>query len=174
MNEGSEPRVDYERRVFVTRDGVELKLARVSAIILERLNADQSGKPKPPLVEVKIAGKHTRQESNPDDPEFKEALESWNRERSTQVVKYVFTHGVENEPPEAFLEEHREYFPEATRRDLKYLWVASLVDQVPTDVSKLVEAITGQTLVTQEGLETAMQSFPSDGRRDGSETVPTG
>ena len=73
------PRVDYERRVFVCRDGTELRLKPVSSLILERLNADQSDKPKVPIIETEVGGKHKRKEENPNDPEYLGTLTTWRR-----------------------------------------------------------------------------------------------
>ena len=89
-------------------------------------------------------------------------------------MKYLFIHGVENDPPKDFVEDHREYFPEANLRDMKYLWIGSLVDQDPEDISMLSEAITGQLGITEAGLEKATASFPDDGERDGHPDVPAG
>ncbi len=168
------PQVNYERRVFIARDGTELHLQRLSSMILERLNADQTGKPAIPKVEVKIAGKHTRMELNPEDSAYKAALQNWERERNTRLVKYVFVHGITDDAPRAFVEDHREYFPEASDRDLKYLWIASLVDQHVEDLQALIEAITGQTEITEGGLEEATNSFRGDGRGDGHSPLPVG
>lgn len=168
----SSPYVDHERRVFVCRDGTELHLRPVSGIVLERLNADQSGKPQIPVVEVKIAGKHTRREPNPNDPAYIDAVRDWQKNLNMRAIKYAFVHGVIEDPPDDFVEDHREYFPEATRGDMKYLWIGSKVDQDAGDLEMLVEAITGQTSVTPRGVETAVDSFPSDGKRSGPEVVP--
>lgn len=168
------PHVDYERRVFVTRSGVELHLQRLSSIVLDRLNADESGKPVVPKVEVKIAGKHTRMELNPEDSTYKAELAKWERERNTRLVKYVFVHGIADDAPLDFVQDHREYFPDASVRDMKYLWIGSLVDQSVGDLQLLVEAITGQSEITEAGLEAATESFPGDGRRDGHQALSLG
>ena len=161
-----EPKIDFERRTFTTRNGTELQLRPISSLILERLSSDKSGKPKVPRVEVTIGGSHTRLEDNPNDPEYVRALAEWNKESSMRLVKYVFVHGVANSPPDAFVEEHVEYFPDASERDIKYLWIGSLVDEYAEDIKLLVQTITGQTSITEEGLEQAIASFPRDGGRD--------
>lgn len=166
-----EPRIDYGRRVFITRSGVELQLQRVSPVILERIHGDRSGKPKVPRVEVKMAGGHTRVEDNPNDPDYAQALKEWNQDHNSRIVKYVFVHGIANETPVEFVQEHAEFFPDATASDMKYLWIGSLVDEESTDIQKLIEAITGQNAITEEGLEQATASFPGDGERNGRELV---
>lgn len=172
----SEPkaRIDYQRRVFISRDGIELTLMPVSKLILERINAQQDGKPQIPKVEVLIAGKHKRMESNPDDPTYIAELALWNRERQMRHMRYTFWAGIKENPPDRFIEEYREFFPDATDAEFKYLWVASLLGEDGDDMGILVEAILGQNIVTEKGLEQAMDSFPSESSGPGSEVVSVG
>ena len=165
------PRIDYERKVFVTRGGVELHLQPISALILERLHSDKTGKPVVPKVTVTIAGKYERFEDNPEDPDYVAAMRQWSRDHNSNIVKYIFVHGITDSPPPEFIEEHAEYFPNATERDLKYLWVGSMVDEDSGDIPMLVEAITGQNSVTEAGLEEATASFPGDNGREGDRVV---
>jgi hypothetical protein len=167
-------RVDYERRVFITRDGLELTLMPVSKLILERINANQEGKPQVPKIEVLIAGKHKRLEDNPNDPEYLRELNLWTREQQMKHMRYAFWAGIKENPPEEFVGPHREFFPNATDSEMKYLWVASLLGQDGDDIGILVEAILGQNIVTEQGLEKAMDSFPGESSGTGSEVISVG
>ncbi len=173
-NVEKQARIDYERRVFITRDGLELTFRPVSKLILERINALQNDKPQVPKVEVLLAGKHKRLEDNPNDPEYIRALNLWTREQQMKHMRYTFWAGIEENPPDEFVRQHREFFPDATDAEMKYLWVASLLGEDGDDIGMLVEGILGQNIVTEKGLEKAMDSFPGESGGQGSEALPAG
>jgi hypothetical protein len=165
------PYVDYENRTFICRDGTVLHLRPISAIILKRISTDVTGKPMPPKVTVKIAGKHTRTEDNPEDPVYLATLAEWSSNRNEKLVKYSFIHGVTEDPPREFVAEMREYMPDLSNQEAKYLWVASKVDGVISDMQLLSRSISGQTTITEDGLDEAMDSFQGDDQRDRPEGV---
>lgn len=153
--------LDAERGVFVTSTGSELTLRPIPSLILERLynaTAGKPEKPKVPMVEVTIGKSHKTKEENPNDPDYKAALEqyekdlnAWEQAKGTRIMMYLLTAGVAGTPPEEFVTDHRFFFPDATTSEMKYIWVAS---QIPDDdLEALNLAITGQTKPTAKGLE---------------------
>lgn len=164
--------VDYEKRQFVTRDGVALDMQPVSKMIIERMYSDQSKKPKPPVVEVVLGGTYTSKQTNPDDPDYQKALANWQSEKNMRVLKYGLVHGIKNSPPAPFIEEYAEYFPDATEPDMKYLWVVSMLGPDGEDIPLITEAITGQTMPTEKGIEDSVDSFPSNGQERTVDIVP--
>jgi hypothetical protein len=159
VDEGEQtlPRVDPARGVFITSRGDEIELSSkpISSLMLERLTND--GKPKIPMVEVTLMGKHRQLEPHPDDPGYKALLEEWTLESRMKTMRYVFIMGVKGQPPQDFMDEQRPFFPNATDSDFKYLWVASRLPD--DDIDTFIEAVIGRTTPTQKGLAQSADSF---------------
>lgn len=155
--------LDVARGVFVTSEGKELELRPVRAMIYERIVNSKVGEPQIPMVEVTIAGKHKRLEPNPADPDYLKAMSDWAQEKAFGLAFYLFTAGIKGQPDKAFVDEYRVYFPQANDVEMKYYWV---VAQVPDgDIEALMEAVTGQTIPTQAGLELAAETFQGESER---------
>ncbi len=151
--ETSTAHVDAEKGVFVTSKGTELVLSgqAISALMLERITNE--GKPKVPRIEVTLLGKHKELQANPSDPGYLALIKEWEEEQSIRVMRYMFCVGVKAKPTDEFAELHRQFIPDLTDLDLKYLYVASLVPD--KDVDKFTEALLGQFGVTTKGIEGA-------------------
>lgn len=147
------PRVDVERGVFITSKKTEVELSgkRISSLMLERIVNE--GKPKIPHIEVTILGKHKEMQANPNDPGYLALLKEWEEGQNIRTMRYTFVVGTKGTPPQDFVEEQRQFFPDATDVDMKYLWVSSLIPD--EDIDKFVEAIMGQSIATTKGLEEA-------------------
>lgn len=159
------PCVDYERRVFIARDGTEVRLKPISRLVLERLYNDQSGKPKVPKVPVNIAGQQRMQE-NPDDPDYLSAVQRWEGERNLRITRYFLIYGVADDAPDDFVQEYREFFPDASANELRYLWLVGLLgEDNPEDWELITAAITGQTAPTEKGVAQSTDSFRGTGER---------
>lgn len=145
------PRVDPARGVFITSRGDEIELSNkpISGLIIDRLQTD--GKPKIPMVEVTLLGKHKQLEAHPDDPGYKALLEEWADDCNRKLVRYICIMGVKGQPPQEFIDEQREFFPSATANDWKYLWVISRIPD--EDISEFTEALIGRSIPTAKGLE---------------------
>lgn len=150
--------LDVAEATFTTSTGNVLQLKRpngITSLVLERVR--QQGKPKIPMVEVTIGGKYKQLEANPNDANYKAHLEEWESEAGLRVMRYVYTMGVQADMPPEYVEAQREFFPDATETDFKYLWIAS---QVPDeDTQALTEAILGMNQPTARGLKDAADSF---------------
>ena len=145
------PRVDPARGVFITSRGDEIELSNklISNFIIERIR--NGGKPKIPMVEVTLMGKHKQLEPHPDDPGYQALLAEWNEESGQKLMRYICVVGAKGQAPQDFIDEHREYFPDAKDNDWKYLWVISRLPD--DDVSEFTEAVLGRTVPTAKGLE---------------------
>lgn len=150
--------VDIERGVFVTSRGNELELSgkRVSSLMLERLVNE--GKPRIPMKEVLILGKHKQMEATPNDPGYLALVAQWESDQRISILIYVFTIGVKGTPDEEFIEEQRAFFPDASDTMMKYLYVTSLLPD--EDIDKLAEAIIGQGSPTAKGIDEAANFTP--------------
>jgi hypothetical protein len=157
--------LDAERGMYVTRSGIELALVKVPYLVLERLLNDKSGRPKPPIVEVTIAGKYKNREANPNDPDYKQALGEWESEYQFRLFRYLFSKGVQCDVPSEFVKEHLEFFPGSSEAFLQYLFVCTLLEDDPDEIAALSDAIMGQTMPTQSGLEVSADQFQRDGKR---------
>lgn len=157
------PRVDPARGVFITSDGNEIQLSDkpVNALIAQRLN--QEGKPKIPMVEVTLLGKHKQLEAHPHDEGYLARLAEWREEAEIRVGTYMFNLGVKGQPPQDFVDEHAPLFPSATQSELKYLWVLS---QLPyQDITAFSEALISRATPTTKGLDEVAESFRGDDKR---------
>lgn len=145
--------VDAEKGEFVTSRGNRIALSgkQISSLTLERIINE--GKPKIPMAEVLILGKHKQMEARPNDPGYLALLKEWSEDQNIKVMRYTFSVGAKGKPPEDFVEEHRQFFPNATDAEIKYLWVTSMLPDI--DIEKFSEAILGQTMATVKGLEEA-------------------
>ncbi|MBA3867785.1 MAG: hypothetical protein H0X30_01375 [Anaerolineae bacterium] len=155
-DQGATPQVahiDVDRGVFVTSRGEDIELSgkRISSLMLERLVNE--GKPRIPMKEVLILGKHKQMEAAPNDPGYLAMLAEWESNQKIATLIYVFTIGVKGKPDAEFVEEQRAFFPDASDVMMKYLYVCSLVPD--EDIDKLTEAIMGQFLPTAKGIEEA-------------------
>lgn len=156
---GSTARIDAARKMFITSRGNEIELSgkRISSLMLERLA--NKGKPQIPMKEVVLLGKHKQLEANSNDPGYLALLEEWNAEGKIESLVYIFSIGVKGQPPPEFIDEQREFFPEANATMMKYLWICS---QLPDeDIGALSEVILGQSLPTEKGLAQSADSFLS-------------
>lgn len=148
-----EAHLDVQRGVFVTSRGTDIELSgkRISALMLERLI--NGGKPSIPMKEVTILGKHKQMEANPNDPGYLALKKEWEDNQRISTLIYVFTIGVKGKPDDEFIADQRPFFPDMNDTEMKYLWVCSLVPD--EDIDKLADAIIGQSLPTQKGLDSA-------------------
>lgn len=145
------PRVDAIRGVFITsrKDEIQLSDKPVNGLVVERLAQD--GKPSIPLVEVKLVGGRKQFEAHPGHEGYKAQLAEWQQESRIRILKYLFCLGVKGKPPQEFVDEHYNFFPNATELEMKYLWIASLVPD--DDIDPLTEAIMGRTLPTTKAVD---------------------
>jgi hypothetical protein len=154
MAEEKLPRLDRERKVFITSDRVEVPLtgARINPLIIQMIQ--NQGRPEIPKVEVMLAGKHRQLEDNPTDENYLKAVADWKERSSINTGKYLFNIGIKGQPLEGWLAENAEYIEEATASDLKYMWVASLVTD-GDDLTELINVIMGYALPTVKGMSEA-------------------
>lgn len=155
------PRVDAARGVFITTRGTEIELADhpVSALIVQRIQQD--GKPKIPMIEVTLLGKHKQLEPHPAHEGYQARLKEWEEESQITLLRYLFVVGTKGNPPQEFISQQIEFFPNASDSELKYLWVASrLPDE---DMGAFTEAVMGRSLPTAKGLDESAESFRSEG-----------
>ncbi len=155
--------LNAEKRQVTLNNGVVLTLRPLMPLVLERFRTNTRGRPVPPKQTVTYADGSTSTEDNPNDPEYLKAMAEWELERGMRVTNYILVEGIVENPSEEFMEQYREYFPDATAKELKYLWIASLLpDQ--DELTDLITAIVGQTMPTREGLEEAANTFQGDGK----------
>lgn len=151
--------LDAERGVFITSRNTEIELSgnAVSSLMLERIT--NAGKPKIPMVEVTLLGKHKQMQANPNEPGYLALLKEWENEQNVNMMRYVFNVGAKGQPPQEFIELQAPFFPDATSADFKYLWVSSkLPDE---DINSFIETILGKSIATAKGVEQAADSFRS-------------
>lgn len=151
--------LDVTRGVFITSRGDEIELSGkpINKLMLERLVNE--GKPKIPMIEVTLLGKHKQMQANANDPSYLALMDEWTNDLKIKTMRYLFTVGVKGKPPQTFVEEQRQITPEANDADMKYFWLGSLLSD--DEIVALQEVIVGQNFTTAKGLEEAADSFRS-------------
>lgn len=161
-------KLDAEQRTFHTSSGVALKLRPVNPYHLERVQMElERHKPKPPDIEIDSGKGRSYWTQNPDDPAYKQALADFQRDVGVKTMQFAFYVGVENRAPERdklpeVVKLTLSEMPNATDKDVHYLWVTSLIES-EDEFAALLNYLMGQTMVTQEGIAEAEAAFPGDG-----------
>jgi hypothetical protein len=154
---------------IVLGTGSTWRIQKVSAMAVYAIQASQVGKPSIPWVEVEVGGKLKRRERNPDDPDYKKALKSWENERSMVLMRYMILNGVVDEPAEGY-EQLIEGLVDTDKADeVKFFWIAEQCDEVA--MGELMEAISEFAMPTEEGIAEAEENFPGEGEREEGEGV---
>lgn len=145
--------VDATRGMFITSKGKEIELSgqAISSLMLERLTNE--GKPKIPMIEVTLLGKHKQMQANPNEPGYLALLKEWEGDVNVKTLRYIFVIGAKGQPPQEFVDVQAQFFPEASDLEMKYLWVSSLLPDEDIDV--FTEAVLGRTTATTKGVESA-------------------
>ncbi len=153
------PRIDPVRGVFIASNGNEIELSDhpISALIVQRLQ--QEGKPKIPMIEITLLGKHKQIEPHAGHEGYRARLTEWEEEAQMRLVRYLFVIGTKGTPPQEFIDEQAQFFPNAPDSERKDLWVASRLPDA--DIGDFTEAVMGRTLPTAKGLDESADSFRS-------------
>lgn len=155
--------VNTVTRTWTSKNGTVFHLKPISYAALYNLMDDQTGKPKIPTRVVQYGGDTFAEEPNPDDPVYKQELADWERRSRYRAMTYAFSQGTSIDVPPDFVEAQKEFFPDAKPSEIRYLYITSLIE--PDEIGELVDAITGQTGPTEEGIAEAVARFPSQGKR---------
>jgi len=68
-------------------------------------------------------------------------------------MRYVFVVGTKGQPPQEFIETQRQFFPNASDAEMKYLYISSLLPD--EDIDLFTTIIIGKNLPTAEGIKQA-------------------
>lgn len=154
-------KLDPKARTYTTQSGRVFKLRKVSAMAMAPLTSDFDRKPVAPIIEVMIAGKFPRESVNYGDPHYQAELQYWQQEIQTRAMVNLINEGIDEEVAEEELARIRQHAPMANDADVKYLWAMQFVDA--NEMDKLAEAIMGQSLPTEAGMQQAAAEFPGTG-----------
>jgi hypothetical protein len=149
--------------VFIASNGNEIELSDhpISALIVQRLQ--QEGKPRIPMIEITLLGKHKQIEPHAGHEGYRARLAEWEEEAQMRLVRYLFVIGTKGTPPQEFIDEQAQFFPNAPDSEMKYLWVASRLPDA--DIGDFREAVMGRTLPAAKGLNESAETFRSEGER---------
>jgi len=140
--------------------GIVLRLQPVSAGLMSKIQSDRRGKPTIPTQRVNYGTTTAPEwgtELNPDDPNYKDALETWQSTQSTKVAIYVISTGVLIDVPPEFASEIAEWDDTASLAELKYFYITKII---PSDeLGDLTNAILSQTVPTEDGIAQATAGF---------------
>jgi len=149
-------------RTHILADGTVLELRPISSMVVHYLNTSTKGKPEAPLQDVPTRKGKKRKEPNPDDPDYQKALTEWGTDKSFRMMKYLICKGISSDPPEDEEEALRAFFPDESADELRYIWVFEKLGDDEKASGALIDAILGQTTVTEEGLAEAEAIFPTE------------
>ncbi|MDX2138334.1 MAG: hypothetical protein SF123_09595 [Chloroflexota bacterium] len=158
-------KLDLVSRNIVLASGERIPTLKMNWLLVERVRANEDGKPKPPIRDVTLAGGKLSQEANPYDPEYIEALQAWELARNLRFLVYLISKGVNwklYSIDGAWRQENSFYFSETTTEDeWRYLYIASKFED-PDDFNAFVALLSGSTSPTPEGIAEAKETFQSD------------
>lgn len=160
-----------KRREFTTSAGATLPLRGIPAMLVRQLYADETGKPKPPIVEVTY-GKKTVKETNEHDPDYLAAMAAWTEARNFRIMVYVVARGVCLDPNKTESEHLAAFFPGSNVAERKYAWILEMLDN-DEEAAALMMTILGQTVPTEKGIRDAEDRFPGDSESAQHNAVPT-
>lgn len=147
--------------------GVVLRVKRVPASMIE-LGLHRGKPPTPPVQWIEEKG---REEENPTDPDYLDALGTFYREAGEKYMRALVTFGTElvlvpegfDRPEDPGWVEYLSLFdmeiPEAGPRRY-YLWARYWAMREPSDVAAVNEAIQEENAVREATVADAMRTFP--------------
>lgn len=156
-----------EKPTYAFPSGTVVNLKPVPPFLIHAVAASTKGAPKPPLIEVKIAGKLTREE-NRNDSNYLAALSDFESDRNLRTMQLLFNRGVEgtitdyypdNSPIFLEIESLTEtiYGPDYTLDQLKYTWLSS--ELIDSDVAEdFQNAIQELTIPSESAIEDSKSS----------------
>lgn len=160
-NNGVSQLIDPKARTWTSPStGLVLKLRPVSIGLLNRIQADQTGKPKVPMIRVDYGGEWGT-EPNPNDPTYQEEYRVWRSEISTRVAIFTFSFGIDIEVPPDFKAQIEQWHSDPSESEFKYYYITAIIPSDEWD--SLTTAILGQTAPTEDGIADASAGFPSAG-----------
>lgn len=156
--------------------GMTVKIRRIPAMITSRIRSELLKKhqrdgrmPEPPMQDVDYGNKKVAMK-NELHPHYVRAYSAWQGEFVTEVgetiMKYVFRNGVECEvDAEAVAAVKSEMAMLGTPiddEDDKYVYLAYVCIGDDDEIEMLREAVFRGSVYTQEAVEEAIETFPSD------------
>lgn len=157
--------------VYVFPDNTIINIQAVSSTLVFDLQSD-AGKPTPPLKEVTFAGGTKTKLPDEADPDYKKAVATWEMSKAAQFTRVLISEGVMDWPPE---DEVLKWVGRGITNpeEIKYSWIAAKLwnDELSQD---FIGAVMGLSNATEDGLEAAEDSFPSDDADGGQPQLETG
>lgn len=148
------------KNLFVTQDGIEIKLKRVAPMLLQALQKSLPPPPKPPMVMVEFNGRMEREE-NPSDPDYLERVKRNEEDRSMAIMDYLLQKGTElpfsDEEIDQMFDEIQSGIDIAFKGDKKLVVLKSLL--YGDDVRLLMEAVQDATAVTERVVQEKIKTF---------------
>lgn len=140
---------------YTLKDGTELKLRPIKALLLDRWRIDHKKKyppPKPPQIILENGDPWL----DANDPWYKKLTEEYDEQMNSDLAEFLFNTGVRDNPPD-------EWQPIFHEDDVpvRYMWLSEILDN--EDVSGLMNAIMGVDSPTPEGVEEAEKKLTPDG-----------
>ena len=171
---GSHSGLDVQKRTYTTRSGRTFHLRPINPMILSRFQVEmRKTEPRIPLKVVSYGKDRWGEEPDPESAAYLQAHEIWDAEKNAQQLEFVFSLGIADDPPatDALLDATEDFFPDRSPRTRKYDWVCQFLqldmaegEDAINEIEELSEAILGQSVVTQDGLEQAKAEFPGTRR----------
>jgi hypothetical protein len=159
--------------IFVTANGIRLKLKKVARLILVEAQKGYAA-PKPPMMFNEDKG---RQEENPLDPDFLAAVNQHNFDMGMLGINVFLTFGTEvlslpdgiygpddNEWTDSLDEFNIIISSKKRQRYVQWLKYYALDDVELNELSRRIMRVSGMT--PEEDVAVAAESFPGDEKRD--------
>lgn len=149
-----------EERTYTAASGVVIGMKPISAVLIAMIDADITGKPQVPIIEVSIAGSAKRAVENPDDPAYKASLDEYQNAKGMRMMRFVFSQGTVVEADPAWVEATAPFFADNRPSVMRVNWLFSVLTF--EEAQELMEGIISLTTPTEKGLALATDQFPSN------------
>jgi hypothetical protein len=165
--DAAEKRQDEGPPELVLSTGVKLRILKVAPVLLSDIVGEQMKfRPKPPVNYIESLG---REEENPDDPDYIEALNNWNAMilldinnayvlKGTEVISKPKKFPGPDDPD--FLDEMRILGrPVETNRQKYLVWIKYVAAPTEEDTAAIVREVGRLTGVSEAEVEEAIEGF---------------
>ena len=154
--------------------GVVVQTKRVPWALVAAVDARMGrSRPKPPVVFLAQRG---RQQENPDDPDYKAALQSWETDKALATYDVFLLEGIDviSTPKELGGPNDQDWIErmEALGEDVstgarrKVRWLRYVAAPDPAAIGLLIQEVGNRTFVSEDEVQAAAGQFPDDEGRD--------
>lgn len=161
---------ETKEELVTLSSGAQVRAKRVPDNLVLTLHR-QNPAPKPPIVEIREEGRRPRREENPNDPDYVQALETYQLEIANKMTDLILLAGMEVVNLPKGMDEYDaegEWVEELEAMGLdvplgkasrRLLWIRYQVAPLATDLETISSVYARVAEVSEEGVEAKEEQF---------------